>query len=251
MVRAGTLAGYLFGAMGFYTNFFASILQATAVLVDTVTVFTAAALLLTGAARDVWLRAGPIRVTAGTTVVVLLVAGVNYLGFRPPGVVHPVQEETCTYNVKSTDGVPIPLGRGGGIVQHLRPLSDEINSISVIAGLDDETANVETKHPLRLDVRVKGGDGLNRSLRRPDIVNNAFSRFEFPKPAKVRPRDVLVVEVVNESDEPVSIYVKQIDPGDSAGGAVGSVFVRGHVGNERGYEKAGHVLSGCVTRPGG
>jgi hypothetical protein len=245
----GTLAGYVFGGMGFYTNFFESILQATAFLVDTAAVLVISAVLLTGAGRNIWRQAGPRRTLAGVALTVVLVAGVNYLGFRPPGVVPAPTAETCTYDVAATDGIAIPLRPGGSITQRLRPLANRINSVSIVAGLDERTAQTARPHPLRLVVRTPD-QRINQPLQRPNLVNNGFSRFEFPQPLKVRPRQSLVIEAFNDSDQTVSFYVKKPDPSDNADGAMGWAFIQGHVDNESGYEKTGYVLSGCVTRPG-
>jgi hypothetical protein len=243
------LGGYLFGVLSFYTNFFDSVLQATALLVDTLAVYAAAALCVTGAGRRIWRRAGHRRAVAGTVLAGLLLAAINYYGVRPPGLVPGPQDEACVYDVAATEGVPIPLVQGGSVTQQIRPGADRINSVSVIAGIDAQTAHPERPHPIKLQVRTKDGR-INVSLSRDDIVDNAFSRFEFREPLRVRAQEILFLQVFNESGEPVSVYVKLPGPADMAGGVAGDAFVRGHAGNERGYEKTGYVLSGCVTRPG-
>lgn len=241
------VSGYIFGVLSFYTNFFDSILQATAVLVDTLAVLIAIALVITGALRRILRRAGRIRTLAGSAVALALVAAVNYYGIRPPGVLRPPQDEVCVYDV--TAGEPIPLAPGGSITQEIRPQVDEINSVSVIAGLDDTTAHRDRAHPIKLRVRTQDGS-VNTRRERDDIVDNAFSRFEFAEPLEVNPRDTLFIQVFNDANEAVSVYVKQPEPTDVADGATADVYIAGHVGNESGYRKAGYVLSGCVTGPG-
>jgi hypothetical protein len=81
-------------------------------------------------------------------------------------------------------------------------------------------------------------------------VDNAFSRFEFAEPLQVDPRETLFIQVFNDGNETVSVYVKRPGPTDAADGATADVYISGHLGNEAAYRKAGYVFSGCVTRPG-
>lgn len=243
-----TLTGYIFGAWSFYTNFFDTVLQATAALVDTTVVVILIVVVAARPMRDAVLAANRRRVVSGVMLGLLLVAGVNYIGLRPPGVLPAPKDETCIYDVHSKNGVPIPLEKGGSLTQQLRPLADKINSISPIIGLDETTARTDRPHPIKVVVRTK-----NRTLvaaKREDIVNNTFSRFEFREPIKVKEKEILVITVTNESEDPLGFYVKQPDLTDLAAGAVGAVFVEGHVDNEAAYQKADHVMSGCITRPG-
>jgi hypothetical protein len=242
------VSGYLFGVVGFYTNFFQSILQATAVLADVSTILLAVALWLTGTWTRIYRRAGLRRTLVGTSLAVLLVGAVNLYGIRPPGLTTTRQQEACVYNVSANAGVPIPLEDGGSATQRLQLNTNRINSVSIIAGIDPHTAHQDRPHPMRMHIRTRDGS-IDLTLRRDDIVNNAFSRFEFPEPVEIEPHQALTARAVNESDDPVSIYVKQPDPTDTADGASSDVYIQGHVDNEAGYEKPGYVLSGCVTRP--
>lgn len=213
-----TRTGYIFGAWSFYTNFFDTVLQATAALVDTTVVVILVAV-VARPMRDAVLAANRRRVVSGVMLGLLLVAGVNYIGLRPPGVLPAPKDETCIYDVHSKNGVPIPLKKGRSLTQQLRPLADKINSISPIIGRDETTARTDRPHPIKLVVRTK-----NRTLvaaKRSDIVNNTFSRFEFREPIKVKEKEVLVITVINESEDPLGFYVKQPDLTDLAAGAVG------------------------------
>lgn len=242
------LSGYLFGVFSFYTNFFDNVLQATAVLVDCLAVITLIWLAASRRIPRIWRSAGPLRTLAGATLAIVLLGTVTYYGVRPP-VFTPASAESCLYDVTADGGVPIPLQPGGSVAQELRPGTDRINSVSVIAGIDRNTADPQRPHAMKLLVRTKNGR-INVSLSRDDIADNAFSRFEFPEPLRVRPREPLLIQAFNESNEQVSIYVKQPGPTDMAD-TVADAFVQGHVGNPRGYRKTGYVLSGCLTRPGG
>jgi hypothetical protein len=217
------------------------------VLADVPAVLVAVALWLTGTWQQIWRRVGSRRTLAGTTLTVLLVV-VNLYGIHPPGIVPKPREEACVYDVSATEGAPFPLVTGGSTAQQVQPNADRINSVSIIAGIDPKTAHADHPHPIKLRVRSKEGR-INLTIRRDDIVNNAFSRFELPRPVHVRPKQTLFIRVFNESDEPVSVYIKQPGPTDLAEGIPPGAFVTGYVGNERGYEKTGYALSGCLTRP--
>ena len=242
------LSGYLFGVLGFYTNFFESILQATAILADVVTLLTAAGLLITGRVAHSWREGGRRRLVAGTVVVATSIAIINYFGLRPPNLARVSTGESCVYDVTAIDGRPVPLGPGGSITQQFQAGAEEINSISVIIGFDGRTADPEKAHPVRLQFRSADGR-INVTMDRPDIVDNAFSRFDLPRPVKVGTHENLFIRIVNASDEPIGVYTKRPGQNDIVKAPGAGVTIIGQVNATAEYEQAGYVLSGCVTRP--
>jgi hypothetical protein len=245
-ISVGVLSGYLFGVIGFYTNFFETLLQATAVLLDVLVVLLAGAL---WARRSAVLRTSRPRVVLSAVAVLALVGLANVYGFAPPKLVHVPGSESCVYSVLSTDGTAIPIGPGGSATQEFQPRSDELNSVSVIIGIDEHTATLNRPHPISL--RIWSEDlQFNRTLRRPDIVNNAFSRFDLSEPVRLRkPNGQLHMQVVNDSSEPIGVYVKQPGATEIANGIGDGVVIRGQVDSTAEHRVKGFALSGCVTRP--
>jgi hypothetical protein len=248
------ISGFLLGLVGLYTNFFSTWVQVSAVAFD----------LLTGAAIVTiiytWRTGGNLKplldfkARPGWKVILvwaaaLLLIGANIVGFFPPRVEKQPSTECYAYNVLSQDGVSVPIQKGGGIQQVFKPTVDYINSVSVIIGLDPRLANIHTKHPVKLVFRSTDLK-IQETLRREDIVNNSFSRFDFRRPLKVENNQVFEMQIYNESEEPIGIYVKKPGAMELAPGVGRGVVVVGQVDNQAEHEMTGYVLSGAVTCPG-
>lgn len=102
---------------------------------------------------------------------------------------------------------------------------------------------------MKLIIRTEDNN-YNRALYRDDLgANNGFTRFDLERPVELGKGQVLILEVFNESDEPIGVYVKRPGATEIAPGASPGVIITGQVARQAQHEMRGYSLSGCVTRP--
>jgi hypothetical protein len=246
------VTGYLFGVAGFYTNFLGSILAATALLVD-----------LTGLVFIAWILAAIVRarsfrrtriarslIVAGSVCTILMIL-MTLVAFNPPSAARQ-SGEACGYDVGSSmpDAISIPLNPGGSISEEVRVPDGRIVAVSPIVGLDQKIASLSNPHPLKLILRSPDGS-VDVRLQIPDIVNNRYSRFNLPHPIDAGNADVFMVKIVNESTDPVGVYVKKPDQSDYTDGPIAGIFVDGQRSQPGPYRRSGFALSGCVAQDNG
>jgi hypothetical protein len=224
-----------------YTNFLSRVLQVTALLVDALAI----SILATRVFGREFKRSSRRSVALGTLIGVLIV-GINVAAFvRPPTPAAEVLYEACVYDVAA--GESIPIRPGGKMIGTFKTRAAEsLNSASVIIGIDASMANPDATHPIDLHLRTEDGDIL--TYERKDIVNNDFSRFELDPPLEADAGEVIQLTIINRSDDPIGIYVKQPGPGDQADGVGDGVVAVGKIDAEAGFTMRGFALSGCVTR---
>lgn len=242
------VSGYVVGVAGFYTNFFATLLQATAALVDVLGVIFLVWLVVRWWPRRTAARArrGPTMVAAALTALCLLLMGsATYAAVHPPGAAPTSLAETCLYDVSA--GTSIPLVPDGRVKAEIPLRASDIFAVSVVIGLDPTTADRGAAHPV--DLRVSTGSaGSSKLLHQPDIRDNHFTRFNFPTPIHPAGRaTTLTVEIINKSAEPIGVYVKVPDDGDVVPAPLTGVVVRGHAGQEASYRRTDWALTGCVA----
>jgi hypothetical protein len=236
------VSGYVVGVAGFYTNFFGTLLQATAGLID-----------LFGAIFLVWLavhsrrQPPPIAKRLALTltgICVLLMGGISYAAVNPPQAPGLTPGENCLYDVSA--GTSIPLQPDGLIKQQIPVRADHVFAVSLIIGLDRTTAHPSVPHPV--DVRItNAADGSTALLHQPDIRDNRLTRFNFTRALSPEDRTTLVIEVINKSNEQVGVYVKVPDDGDIVPAGLSGMTIRGHAGQEAPYRRPDWTLSGCIA----
>jgi hypothetical protein len=239
------LTGYLIGILGLYVDFVATLMRISVVVIDILILGAIVSHARRQAGRKLtWL----VKLIYASSVAFLLIINTLAFGFPPPSPT-PGGGETCVYDVSTgASSHSIPIGPGGSVRGQLQLGEMDINSISVIVGLDRSTANPDIRHPIELNVDIDG-DPIP-PLQQGDIVDNEFTRFDLPAPIRVGSDELVGIEVINRSSEPIGVYVKQPGPGDRARGFEDGIYVTGHVGREAGYLQPGYALSGCITRPG-
>jgi hypothetical protein len=237
------VSGYVVGVAGFYTNFFGTLLQATAGLIDVLgTIFL------------IWLavryrrRRPPVARRMALTLTgvgLLLMGGITYAAVFPPGTPAPGSDETCVYDVSA--GASIPLRPSGLIKQKLPVRAKRVFAVSLIIGLDRSTANPSSPHPV--DVRItNAANGSTMLLHQPDIRDNRLTRFNFPRVLSPGSETTtLTVEVINKSNEQIGVYVKAPDDGDIVPAGLSGVTIRGHAGQEAPYRRTDWTLAGCIA----
>lgn len=241
------IGGYLVGIAGLYTNYFPTLLVTTAVLVDlfgTVWLLFVFYAWKTRRQPRLTLKVGK-SVSLSTIACLILMATLTWMAFRPPGLHRQPSTEACVYDVHA--GVSVPVIKGGSITQKFYASADRINAISVIIGIDSRIGNPGDRHPITLRVQ-SDQEHVDQTLAADNIVNNGFTRFNFPEPLLIKNRNALfVMRIVNESPSPIGIYIKIPDQSDTIHSADDGIYVVGHLGQEPGYIKPDFALSGCVA----
>jgi hypothetical protein len=235
------VSGYVVGVAGFYTNFFGTLLQATAGLID-----------LFGTIFLVWLavhsrrRPPPIAKRLAltlTSICLVLMGGITYAAVNPPQAPALTAGESCLYDVSA--GTSIPLEPDGLIKQQIPVRADYVFAVSLIIGLDRSTAHPSLPHPV--DVRITDADGSAVLIHQLDIRDNRLTRFNLPRALAPAGRTTLAIEVINKSTEQVGVYVKVPDDGDIVPAGLSGMTIRGHAGQEAPYRRPDWTLSGCIA----
>lgn len=244
----GTVAGLLLGAIGLYAGSFSGVLAVTAVVADILAFTLLCWILLPHVPRLRRMWRPPIAseaATAAVTVVAVgLAGGLTYVAARPPSVQPTPSAETCLYDVAAIGGVPIPLVADGTIKGSFSLTDVQLNAISLVIGLDPRTSHKGMRHPVRLHL---AGAGFDNELSVQDIVNNGLTRFNLPKPLKIKHTEQFTMTIINASAEQVGVYVKVLDKADDAAGLGDGLVIKGHAGQEPTYQDLDRALSGCAA----
>ncbi|WP_328465442.1 hypothetical protein OHA21_43600 [Actinoplanes sp. NBC_00393] len=171
------VSGYVVGVAGFYTNFFDTLLQATAGLVDVLGM-----IFLVWLAVNHWHRntppsrriPNPIALSLAA-VCLFVMGGLTVAAAHPPGRPPLGTNETCSYDVSA--GFPIPL-RPEGLIKETLSLDEEPSEVvvEVLNKSPDDQIGVYVKAPDEADVipealsgvTIRGHAGQAASYRRPD-----------------------------------------------------------------------------------
>ncbi len=79
-------------------------------------------------------------------------------------------------------------------------------------------------------------NSFNQPLERTEIVNNAFSQFDLARPVDMPEGQRLILQIFNESDEPIGPYVKKPGMTELAPGVGEGVVVVGQVDRQSEHE---------------
>jgi hypothetical protein len=241
------ITSYLVAVAGFYTNFFPTLLVATAVLADVLGTGWLILVLYAWMNRReprVTLKVGP-SVSLSAVVCLILMSAITWVAVRPPGVQRQPLAESCVYDVHA--GISVPIIKGGSITQNFYASANRLNAISVIIGIDSRISNPKDDHPVTLRVQ-SDEEHVDENLTADDIVDNGFTRFNFPEPLQIKNSKALfTMRITNESQSPIGIYIKIPDEADTIRSPGDGIFVIGHLGQKAGYKKPDFALSGCVA----
>ena len=80
--------------------------------------------------------------------------------------------------------VSYPIEPGGSVTQAFEPEAETVTAVVVIAGLDDEIADLDDPHPLTMHLWSED-HGVDETVPLPDLVNNGGTRFDLSHPVEV------------------------------------------------------------------
>jgi hypothetical protein len=155
----------------------------------------------------------------------------------------------CMYDVTGSSAagaVSYPIEPGGSVTQAFVPEVDTVTAIIVIAGLDDESADLDDPHPLTMHL-WSDDRSVDETVMLADLTNNGGTRFDLSHPVDVDTDQTFRYSVRNDSGhDDVGFYLKPVSSGDVGIGEDSSVHIVGHRNMNPDYEAPGWAMSGCV-----